>query len=47
MGLSNKQLIAVVVVVLVVLAVLRLAGTYQIPVVDQVDRFTLGSVQGS
>jgi hypothetical protein len=46
MGLSNKQMVVVVILILVVLAGLRLAGTYQIPVADQIDRFTLGSVQG-
>ncbi len=45
--MQNRHLLTVVLVVLVVLAVLRMAGTYSIPVLDQVDRFTLGSQQAA
>lgn len=46
-AMQNRHLLVVVLVVLATLAVLRMAGTYSVPVLDQVDRFTLGSQQAA
>lgn len=45
--MANRHILTVVVLIVVVLAILRLSGTYAIPVLDQLDRFTLGSQQAA
>lgn len=40
---KNGHILTVVLLILVVLAVLHFGGTMQIPVLDKIDEYTLGS----